>query len=258
MLIDTHAHPLHRLYADVPALAVADYLNQAKAAGVGLVLGVACRREEWAPMLDVAAQNEALRVIAGIHPHDADEAVTETELVGLATSPLVVALGETGFDFYYDNLPDLATQEASFRRHCTVALTHGLPVVIHTRNADADTVRVLRDYPGLAFVLHCFSGSPWLAEQGLALGGYLSFSGMLTFGKKSAELCEIATQAPRDRVLLETDAPYLAPAPQRGQRNDSSLLPHTATALATMWQCNTAEVAELTTTNARRLFTRLA
>jgi TatD DNase family protein len=171
---------------------------------------------------------------------------------------VVAGLGETGFDFYYDNLPDAATQEASFRRHIDVALAHGLPVVIHTRNAEAETVRVLRDYLGLPFVLHCFSGTPWLAEQGLALGGYLSFSGMLTFGKKSEELRQIAATAPRDRVLLETDAPYLAPAPHRGQRNASSLLPHTAAALADLWQCSTAEVAETTTANARRLFARLA
>lgn len=258
MLIDTHAHPQHRLFAEAPALALADYLAQAQAAGVGQVLGVACRRAEWAPMLAAAAEHSALRVIAGVHPHNADEAPTVEELQALATNPLVVGMGETGFDFFYEGLPSLVVQEASFRRQLEVAIAHQLPVVIHTRQAEADTVRVLRDYPGLNFVLHCFSGTAWLAEQGLALGGYLSFSGMLTFGKKSAELCAIAAAAPRDRVLLETDAPYLAPAPHRGQRNASQLLPHTAAALAGLWQCSTATVAETTTANAQALFTRLA
>ncbi len=258
MFIDTHAHPLHRLFTESPALPLAEYLSEAQAAGVTQVLGVACRRAEWAPMLAAAATHPNLRVIAGVHPHNADEAASTEELTALASNPLVVGVGETGFDFYYEDLPSAAVQEASFRRHIEVALTHDLPVVIHTRSAEAETIKVLRDYPQLRFVLHCFSGSAWLADEALVLGGTLSFSGMLTFGKKSAELCRIAQHAPRSRVLLETDAPYLAPSPQRGQRNASALLPHTAAVLAQLWQCGTEDVAAITTANALRLFTRLA
>jgi TatD DNase family protein len=257
-MIDTHAHPHHSLYTEAPALPLADYLAQAQAAGVQQVLGVACRRTEWAPMLAAAEIYPTLRVIAGVHPHSADEAAAVAELTTLATNPLVVGIGETGFDFYYDNLPSEAVQEASFRRHIEVALAHQLPIVVHTRSAEAQTMRVLQAYPTLTFVLHCFSGSPWLADEALALGGYLSFSGMLTFGKKSEELCHIAKHAPLSRVLIETDAPYLAPAPQRGQRNASALLPHTAAELAKLWQCSTEQVGQITTANAQRLFARLA
>lgn len=257
-MIDTHAHPQHSQYAEGAVLPLADYLAQAQTAGVEKILGVACRRTEWAPMLATATQHPSLRVIAGIHPHNADEAATTDELTALATNPLVVGIGETGFDFYYENLPTEAVQEVSFRRHIEVALAHQLPIVVHTRSAEAQTIRVLKSYPNLPFVLHCFSGTQWLANEALALGGYLSFSGMITFGKKSTELCHIAQHAPRSRVLIETDAPYLAPAPHRGQRNASAFLPHTAAELARLWQCSTEHVGQITTANTLRLFTRLA
>ena len=257
MLIDTHAHPLHSKFADAPAQDLAAYLQTAQAAGVGKVLGVACRREEWQPMLAAAQSDPMLKVLAGVHPHDADEAITEVELNMLAQNPLVVGLGETGLDYHYPDIAPRAEQHASFHRHLQAANKFGLPAVIHTRDAEADTVAILREHPGTAFVLHCFSGTAWLAEQGLEMGGYLSFSGILTFGKSATEITEVARTAPRDRVLLETDAPYLAPAPHRGKRNSSALLPHTAQYLADLWQVGTAEVAAITTANAKRLFTRL-
>ena len=257
MLIYTHAHPLHSKYSEDPAQDVAAYLQTAQAAGVGTVLGVACRRSEWQPMLAAAQSHSMLKVIAGVHPHDADEAITEAELNTLATHPLVVALGETGLDYHYPDIAPRAVQHASFHRHLQAAKQHGLPAVIHTRDAEADTIAILREHQGTAFVLHCFSGTTWLAEQGLSLGGYLSLSGILTFGKSASEIAEVARTAPRDRVLLETDAPYLAPAPHRGKRNSSALMPHTAQYLADLWQVGIADVAAITTANAKRLFTRL-
>jgi TatD DNase family protein len=258
MFIDTHAHPLHSKFTEQAPLGIAEYLAQAQAAGVGQVLGVACRRTEWVPMLAACAQYPNLKAIAGVHPHDADEHITAAELAELAANPYVVAFGETGLDNHYPDIASAADQEASFHRHLEAAHQHNLPVVVHTRDAEERTIGILREHPGVPFVLHCFSGSPWLADEGLALGGYLSFSGIMTFGKSAQTLCNIAAHAPRSRVLIETDAPYLAPAPHRGQRNTSALLPHTAHVLANLWQMGMPELGALTTANAQRLFTRLA
>lgn len=258
MWIDTHAHPLHVRFMEDPTLDMAAYLGAAKGAGVERVLGVACRRIEWAPMLTEAEKHRALRVIAGVHPHDATENITEAELAMLAANPLVVAFGETGLDKHYTDIAPLQVQEESFRRHMEAAKLHGLPVVIHTRDAEAETVAVLRDYPNVPFVLHCFTGTQGLADEALALGGYLSFSGILTFGKSAQAIADVAKNAPHDRVLIETDAPYLAPAPHRGKRNASMYVPHTAAYLADLWQIGTDALAQQLHENTHRLFTRLS
>jgi TatD DNase family protein len=257
MWIDTHAHPLHARFNEEPADDIGGYLEAAKAVGVERVLGVACRRSEWTPMLEAAQNHEALRVIAGVHPHDADEDVTAAELDDLARNPLVVALGETGFDFYYTDIATPAVQEASFRQHMEAAQRHGLPIVVHTRDAEVETLAVLRDYPKVKFVLHCFTGSRGMAEAAWGMGGYISFSGILTFGKSAAELSDIAKAAPRDKVLIETDAPYLAPAPHRGKRNASMYVPHTAAYLAELWQIEQVKLAEQLRSNTLALFARL-
>lgn len=257
MWIDTHAHPLHARFTEGNPLDMQGYLAAAQAAGVECVLGVACRRSEWAPMLAEAKLHQALRVIAGVHPHDADEAVSAAELDALALNPLVVGLGETGLDNHYTDIATPEVQETSFRKHMEAAQRHNLPIVVHTRDAEAQTLAVLRDYPSVPFVLHCFTSSRSMAEAAWAMGGYISFSGILTFGKSAAELTEIAKIAPRDKVLIETDAPYLAPSPERGKRNASMYLPHTAATLADLWQIEQNTLAEHMHRNTLSLFTRL-
>lgn len=258
-MIDTHTHLQHRRFLEEePHRTPEQLLAQAHAAGVTQLITIACRRVEWAPALAFAAANPAVSVGAGIHPQDVAEEgapITIKELCELAENPHVVGLGETGLDYFYENSPR-AQQQASFHTHLQAAAQTKLPVIIHTRDAEEDTVAILKEHPGVPFVFHCFTGTPWLAEQGLSLGGYLSFSGILTF-KKSEELRTIAQKTPRDRVLIETDAPYLAPHPHRSQRNAPSLLPHTAACLGEVWQTSQAQIDEITTTNARRLFTRL-
>lgn len=280
MLIDTHCHLHHaRFTAEEPALSPEQYLANAHSAGVGQVISIACRRSEWQGALAFAEKYPAqVGVVCGIHPHDTgtEGGLTMADIEGLATgatqaalgaaptphgAPLappsrrLVGVGETGLDYHYNHSPK-DIQIKAFHEHLEVASQCNLPVVIHTRDAEADTIHILKQYPNQPFVLHCFSGTQWLAEEALALGGYLSFSGILTF-KKSSELKEIATSTPRDKVLLETDAPYLAPEPVRSFRNESKYITHTAACLANLWQTSQPQVAKITSTNAKHLFSRL-
>ena len=174
--------------------------------------------------------------------------------------PKVIGIGEAGLDYFYDRSPR-DVQQAVFRAQIRAARLAGLPLAIHARDADADIARILqeeRDSGGdFAFLLHCFSSSRALAEAGVALGGYVSFSGILTF-PKSSELREIARDLPADRLLVETDAPYLAPVPFRGKRNEPCYVPHTAKVLAEVHGMSAEAMAELTTANFRRLFKKAA
>ena len=259
MLIDTHTHLQHRRFAqEEPAITADELITKAADAGVTQLINIACRRSEWQPALDLSAKYPQVKIAAGIHPQDVTEdapLVTEQELLAIARNPDVVALGETGLDYFYENSPK-SEQHASFHTHLNAASKAGLPVVIHTRDAEEDTVAILNEHKNTPFVFHCFTGTEWLAGQGVSLGGYISFSGILTF-KKSQALRDIAASLPRDRVLLETDAPYLAPEPYRSKRNASFFMPHTAQVLANIWQVSREDVAQITTANARRLFTRL-
>lgn len=258
-MIDSHTHFLHRRFQEEePQLEPEQQLAQAQAAGVRQLVGIACRRKEWGPYLAFAqAHAPYVGIAAGIHPQDVEEGapVEDAELDALAQNPHLVAFGETGLDYYYDTAPKSA-QQTSFHSHLAAAEKHGLPAVIHTRDAEADTLSILAEHPKAAFVLHCFTGTRALAEQGVEKGGYISFSGILTF-KKSQDLRDIAAALPHNRVLIETDAPYLAPEPKRGKRNSSALLPYTAQVLANVWQLPLTEVLKITEENTRRLFTRL-
>lgn len=262
MLIDTHTHLLHaRFTAEAPEgfpQTPADLVAAAVAAGVGRMVTIACERAEWEPSLAVAVAHPEVAVAAGIHPQDVDAEplVTVEELVTLAGRPGVVGIGETGLDYYYDRSPR-AMQRASFEIHLEAARVAGVPVVIHTRDADEDTVSVLRNFPGVPFIFHCFTGGDALADAGVEMGGCISFSGIMTFKKLDA-LRAIAARMPRDRVLIETDAPYLAPEPFRGKLNAPHLLVHTAAKLADVWQESPAVVAKTTTANALRVFSRLS
>jgi TatD DNase family protein len=196
----------------------------------------------------------------GTHPHNAAEEpdVTVAELVSIARDPLVVAIGEAGLDYHYDNSPR-AEQAAGFRRHIAAARETQLPLVIHARDADDDVAAILEDEMGKgAFpaLLHCFSSGSELARRGLALGLYVSFSGILTF-KRSEALRAIASDVPLDRLLVETDAPYLAPVPHRGQRNEPAYVVETARVLAETKGLSAEEMARVTTDNFHRVFNKV-
>ncbi|MBI1309548.1 MAG: YchF/TatD family DNA exonuclease [Proteobacteria bacterium] len=260
MLIDTHCHLLHARYADEPAVTPTQLIEESIKNNVLQCIGIACERAEWQPYQALAAAHPAQVFLAvGIHPQSAGEGgqTTEEELLSLAQNPQVVAFGETGLDYHFEDNAPKPAQQTSFHTHLEVAQKAGLPAVIHTRDAEADTLAILAEHPHARFVLHSFTGSRALAEKAVEQGGYISFSGILTF-KKSTELRQIASILPREKVLVETDAPYLAPEPVRGRRCTPAMVAHTAAVLAQVWQCSTAEAAQITSANARALFTRLA
>ena len=195
----------------------------------------------------------------GIHPHHVAEEpeVSADHLVRMAEHPKVIGIGETGLDFHYDNSPR-PQQEASFRQHIAAARETGLPLIVHTRSADEDTCRILRDEAGKgAFpgVIHCFSAGRAVAETALEIGLYVSFSGILTF-KNAEEVRAVARDVPLDRLLVETDAPYLAPVPHRGRRNEPAHVVHTAARLAELKGMDDAALAQMTTANFFKLFSK--
>ena len=227
MLVDSHCHLDFPDFAEERAAIVA----RAKAAGIGRMVTISTRVKRFPQVLEIASAFDEVYCSVGTHPHNAGEEldVTAEELVRLSAHPKVVAIGEAGLDYYYDKAPRDA-QAQGFRTHIAAARETGLPLVIHSRDADDDMAAILEDETGkgaFPFILHCFSSGRRLAEVGVALGGYVSFSGILTF-KNSAELRAIAADVPHDRLLVETDAPYLAPIPFRGRAQPGKLCAHTA------------------------------
>ena len=255
MLVDSHCHlDFPDFGQDLEAV-----VGRAESAGVGTMLTIATRLDRFPGVRAVAERFPNVFCTAGIHPHEAKDAPQGVagELLRLGEHPKVVGFGETGLDFYYEHSPRNA-QEASFREHIQAARQAGLPLVIHSRDADADTIRVIRDeyargaFPGL---LHCFSSGSELAEEALKIGLYVSFSGIVTF-KKADDLRAIARSVPMDRVLVETDAPYLAPMPNRGKRNEPAFTALTAARLASDRGMDQAAFAAQTTENFFRLFAK--
>lgn len=256
MLVDSHCHLDFPDFAEERAAIVA----RALAAGVGRMVTISTRVRRFQQILEIAETFDEVYCSVGTHPHQAAEEldVTADELVRLSGHPKVVAIGEAGLDYFYDHAPRDA-QAQGFRTHIAAARRTGLPLVIHARNADDDVASILEDETGkgaFPFILHCFSSGRRLAEVGVALGGYVSFSGILTF-KNSAELRAIAADVPRDRLLVETDAPYLAPIPHRGKRNEPAYVANTAKVLAETIGVSEAEIADITTRNFFRLFTKM-
>jgi TatD DNase family protein len=196
----------------------------------------------------------------GTHPHNADQElhIQTDDLVRLSAHPKCVAIGEAGLDYFYDNAPREA-QAIGLRRHIAAARLTGLPLVIHSRAADDDMAAILEDETAgqgpFPFVLHCFTAGPELAKRGLALGGYVSFSGIITF-RNAEEIREVAKSVPADRYLVETDAPYLAPIPHRGQSNEPSFVRHTAERLAEVRGIGLEQLGAETTANFGRLFAK--
>lgn len=256
MLIDTHCH------LDFPDFETERdaIIERARAAGVGQMITISTRVKKFDTILAIAENYANVFCSVGTHPHNADEEldIETDDLVRLSAHPKVVAIGEAGLDYFYDNAPRDA-QVIGLRRHIAAARQTQLPLVIHSRSADDDMADILTEETGkgaFPFLLHCFSSGPKLAKVGIDLGGYISFSGILTF-PKSEELREIAKTVPHNRMIVETDAPYLAPKPFRGKRNEPAYVAHTALVLAETIGVSPEEIAAITTDNAFRVFSKM-
>jgi TatD DNase family protein len=256
MLVDSHCH------LDFPDFAddLDGVVGRARAVGIERMVTISTHVKRHAELLAITERFHDVYCSVGTHPHNAHEEldVTAGDLVASTRAPKVVALGEAGLDYHYDNSPRDA-QERGFRTHIAAARETGLPLVIHTREADADAARILEEETGKgAFpaVLHCFTGGRELANRAIALGLYISFTGILTF-KNSAALREIAASLPADRILVETDAPYLAPGKLRGKRNEPAYVVETAKVLAEARGVSFDDIARQTTANFFRLFSKV-
>lgn len=257
MLIDTHCH------LDFPDFTEErdDLVARAHASGVGQMVTISTRVRKLENLRALTERYPSVFCSVGTHPNNAGDEldVTADDLVRLAEKhEKIVAIGEAGLDYFYDTQKP-EDQQTGFRRHIEAARRTQLPLVIHSRSADDDMAAILKEESGkgaFPFILHCFSSGAELARTGVALGGYVSFSGILTF-PKSEDLREIARTIPHDRLLVETDAPYLAPKKWRGKRNEPSYVVNTAEVLADTIGLSFEEVARITTENAFRAFSRM-
>ena len=256
MLVDSHCH-LDYLARDGDLEAV---LARARAAGVATMITICTKLSEFDVVRAIADQHADVYCSVGVHPHEADaEGQVDTRrLVAHARHAKVVGIGETGLDYYYEHSPR-QRQRDSFRVHIAAARETGLPLIVHSRDADDDTAALLREgrgqgaFPG---VIHCFTAGPELAKTALDLGLYISISGIVTFRKAEA-LRAIVRDVPLDRLLIETDAPYLAPEPKRGKRNEPAFVAYTAAAVAKIKDLSINDLADITSANARRLFSKI-
>ena len=257
MFIDSHCHLNYKgLVEQQDAV-----LTRARAAGISGFLNISTRQREWADIVAVAEANADVWASIGIHPHEADEHADlgEAVLLAAAAHPRVIAIGETGLDYYYDH-SDRATQQDLFRTHISVSRQTGLPIIIHTRDAEEDTARILTEemaagtFPAL---IHCFTASAGFAETVLALGLTISLSGIVTF-KSARDLQAVAQTIPEDRLLVETDAPFLAPIPHRGRVCEPAYTADTARFVAGLRGVSAEQLGAATTANFFRLFGKAA
>jgi TatD DNase family protein len=254
MFIDSHAH------LDVPQYDAdrAEVIDRALGAGIDTMLEI-CGSDVGKGSLDIgiklAEEYSFIYAAIGVHPHEAnlyDEAL-EQKLIGMAEHDKVVGWGEIGLDYFYDNSPR-DVQRKVFRRQLELGRTCDLPIIIHTRDAEDDTIAILKDAPpGISGVIHCFTGTQNLAETAIRMGFYISFSGVLTF-KTADDLREVARKIPPDKILIETDCPYLTPVPHRGKRNEPAFVKETAAKLAEIKGESIEEIARITSSNFKRLF----
>ncbi|WP_206936068.1 TatD family hydrolase [Roseococcus thiosulfatophilus] len=256
MLIDSHCHLDYFTEAEIEGI-----LARAHEAGVERMVTIGTSIPQAEAVVALAERFPQVWGTIGVHPHRAGEGVMPTveELVALAQHPRVIGIGESGLDYFYDKSPR-DTQREGFRRHIRAARAAGLPLVVHARDADDDIASILEEERAggsFAFLLHCFSSTPALADAAIAMGGFISFSGILTF-PRSAELRELAARLPADRLLVETDAPYLAPMPFRGKRCEPGYTALTAKVLAEARGVSPEMIAATTTANFHRLFTKAA
>jgi TatD DNase family protein len=251
MLVDSHCHLDYADDAERPAI-----IARARSAGVKTLLTISTKLDEFPKVREIAENDPDIWCSVGVHPHEAEVegATTAEALVALTRHPKVVALGETGLDFYYEHSPR-QRQTDIFRAHIAAAREAGLPVIVHTRDADAETVALLEEENYKAGVIHCFSTGRMLAERAMALGFYISLSGIVTF-KNAQALRDIVKDLPLDRILVETDAPFLAPIPLRGKKNEPSFITHTAALVAQIKGITVEELGRITTENFFKLFTK--
>jgi TatD DNase family protein len=255
MLVDSHCHLDFDVFDDDRDAMI----RRAAEAGIGTMVTICTHLSKFEDVRAIAAAHECIWCTVGIHPHQVEtEGVAPAErLIELSADPLVVGIGETGLDYYYDRSPR-EDQRANFRAHVRAARETGLPLIVHTRDADEDMAEILLDeagqggFPG---VLHCFSSGRALAETALELGFYISLSGIVTF-RNAEDLRAIARDVPLDRMLVETDSPFLAPVPKRGKRNEPAFVVHTARAVAELKNVDEKELADTTTRNFFRLFAK--
>lgn len=256
-LVDSHCHLNFKDFSSD----LEEVLERARAGGVGAMQTICTKMSEFEEIYAIAAAYDRVYCSVGVHPHEAGKGaiVTVDELAEKAARPKVIGLGETGLDYYYENRPRREQQE-SFRNHIEAARRTGLPVIVHTRDAEEDTLAILEEemqkgaFTGL---IHCFTSSRHLAEKCIELGFYISLSGILTF-KKSADVQETARGLPLEKLLVETDAPYLAPVPHRGKRNEPYYVLYTNRMLAELKHISEEECAAQTTRNFFALFSKAA
>ena len=257
MLVDSHCHLEYEGLVDDQS----GVLARARAAGVGAFLNISTKRSEWDQVVATAERERDVYASIGIHPHHADDHqdVSEDHLAAAATHPKVIGLGETGLDYYYDR-SDRGAQQVLFRRHIAVARELRLPVIIHTRDAEDDTAAILADEMGkggFPALIHCFTASAAFGERVLDLGLSISVSGIATF-KNAGELADFAAKVSEDRLLVETDSPFLSPVPHRGKPCEPAFVADTARFLAERRGLTPKALAEATTANFYRLFTKAA
>ena len=257
MFIDSHCHLNYKgLIEDQQ-----NVLERARGAGVDLMLNIATRESEWDDVLATALRETDVWATVGIHPHEADEHphVDTAKLVERAAHPRIVGIGETGLDYYYDH-SDRERQQRSFRSHIAASRETGLPLIVHTRDAEEDTLAIMRDEMGKGTyggVIHCFTASGAFADAAMELGFYISISGIVTF-KNARDLQETAARLPLERLLIETDAPFLAPVPHRGKPCEPAFVADTARFLANLRGESVEQLAEATAANFRTLFSKAA
>ena len=255
MLVDSHCHLNYKgLVEDQGSV-----LSRARASGVTAMLNISTRESEWDEVLALAEQESDVWASVGIHPHEADAhpEIDAAKLITRAAHPRIIAIGETGLDYYYDK-SDREQQRISFRSHIAAARETGLPIIVHTRDAELDTTDILAEEMGkgdFSGVIHCFTASADFANKALNLGFYISLSGIVTF-KNAADLQDIAKWLPADRILVETDAPFLAPVPHRGKTGEPAFVADTARFVANLRGDTEASLQAQTTENFYRLFSK--
>jgi len=255
MFVDSHCH---LDFKDFDADR-AEVLARARAAKVAMMVTISTKITEAAQIIALAEAHDELACTIGIHPHEAGSQpeTSAAQLVELSRHPKVIGIGETGLDYYYEHSPR-AAQQRNFRAHIEAARLSGLPLIVHSRDADEDTADIMEDemgkgaYPAL---IHCFTAGPELAERALAMGCYISISGIATFNS-AKQLRQTIETIPLERLLIETDAPFLAPVPHRGKRNEPSFVADTAAALAELKGVSVAQLAQATSDNFFALFTK--
>ena len=256
-LVDSHCHLNYEGLSERQD----EVLEAARARGVTAFLNISTRQGEWGDVIGVAERNSDVWATVGVHPHEADAHpdLGAAALVEAAAHPRVIAIGECGLDYYYDK-SDRVAQRERFQAHIEAARASGLPLVVHTRDAEEDTAEILRravGEGGVTGVLHCFTGSAELARKGLDLGFFISLSGIVTF-KNAKDLQQTAKEIPLDRLLVETDAPFLAPVPNRGKTCEPAFVADTAAFVAQLRGEEPNALAHATTANFYRLFSRAA